>query len=82
MRDNLFLIMFCTFFIVLDTLLLGYSIGRIYPPIPQQVSTQSTISSVRKEKQEQKSEEQQEIDEDIKESLEGKSKQLREILVL
>lgn len=61
MRDNLFLIMFYIFFIVLDTLILGYSIGRIYPPIPQQVSTQSTISSVRKEKQEQKSEEQEEI---------------------
>ena len=61
MKDNLFLIMFCVFFIVLDTLVLGYSIGRIYPPISQQVSAQSTTSSVRKEKQEQKSEEQEEI---------------------
>ncbi len=70
MRDNLFLIMFYIFFIVLDTLILGYSIGRIYPPIPQQVSTQSTISSVRKEKQEQKSEEQEEISKDVEESQE------------
>ena len=61
MRDNLFLIMFCVFFIVLDTLVLGYSIGRIYPPISKQVSTHSTVSSIRKEKQEQKSEEQEEI---------------------
>ncbi len=61
MKDNLFLIMFCVFFIVLDTLVLGYSIGRIYPPISKQVSTHSTVSSIRKEKQEQKSEEQEEI---------------------
>ena len=61
MKDNLFLIMFCVFFIVLDTLVLGYSIGRIYPPIPKQVSVHSTVSSIRKEKQEQKSEEQEEI---------------------
>ena len=47
MRDNIFLIMFCVLFIVLDTLVLGYSIGRIYPPISQQVSAQSTTSSVR-----------------------------------
>jgi len=58
MRDNIFLITLCVFFIVLDTLILGYSIGRIYPPIPQQVSAQQTVSSARKEKQEQKSEEQ------------------------
>ena len=65
MRDNIFLITLCVFFIVLDTLILGYSIGRIYPPIPQQVSTQQTVSSARKEKQEQKSEEQEEIAENI-----------------
>lgn len=70
MRDNLFLIMFYIFFIVLDTLILGYSIGRIYPPIPQQVSAQQTVSSARKEKQEQKSEEQEEISKDVEESQE------------
>ena len=56
MRNNIFSITLCVFFIVLDTLILGYSIGRIYPPIPQQVSAQQTVSSARKEKQEQKSE--------------------------
>ena len=52
MRNNIFSITLCVFFIVLDTLILGYSIGRIYPPIPQQVSAQQTVSSARKEKQE------------------------------
>ena len=70
MKDNLFLIMFCVFFIVLDTLVLGYSIGRIYPPIPKQVSVQPIVSSARKEKQEQKSEEQEEVSEDVEESQE------------
>ena len=70
MRDNLFLIMFCVFFIVLDTLVLGYSIGRIYPPIPKQVSAQPTVSSTRKERQKQQSEEQEEISEDVEESQE------------
>ncbi len=49
---------------------MGYSIGRIYPPIPQQVSAQQTVSSARKEKQEQKSEEQEEISKDVEESQE------------
>lgn len=70
MRNNIFSITFCVFFIVLDTLILGYSIGRIYPPIPQQVSAQQTVSSARKEKQEQKSEEQEEISKDAEESQE------------
>ncbi len=70
MRNNIFSITFCVFFIVLDTLILGYSIGRIYPPIPQQVSAQQTVSSARKEKQEQKSEEQEEISKDVEESQE------------
>lgn len=70
MRNNIFSITLCVFFIVLDTLILGYSIGRIYPPIPQQVSAQQTVSSARKEKQEQKSEEQEEISKDVEESQE------------
>ena len=81
MRDNIFLIMFCVLFIVLDTLVLGYSIGRIYPPISQQVSAQSTTSSVRKEKQEQKSGEQEEIDEDIEQSQEQEENQVQEDLL-
>ena len=53
MKDNIFLILFCVFFIILDTLVLGYSIGRIYPPIPTMASTQTSASnsSTRKEKQ-------------------------------
>lgn len=53
MKNNIFLILFCVFFIILDTLVLGYSIGRIYPPIPTMASTQTSASnsSTRKEKQ-------------------------------
>lgn len=67
MKDNIFLILFCVFFIILDTLVLGYSIGRIYPPIPIVASAQSSVSNsfARKEKQQEEEKEESSLEENV-----------------